>query len=140
MAKVTSTLFSKAFSSITGMTLPTRNPIEEQLQLAVSHSSFCLPFGDIGDYIIIEDKLRVIGDAIHPRPSTKLRRILDQSPDMLFILFDEMLPLKDGIFISGYLSPEENKEMIMNNNITDIHIMNKGITTSNIKNFVGGSI
>lgn len=136
--KVTSGQFSKAFSSLVGQPILPMSGIGDQLDYAARSSiHFSLPW-DSGDISIYEEKFQVVGDGINPKPSCKLRKLVDQNTDMLHLCFDGFLPLKQGMFVCGYVTDEEIVNILRNYSKTmkGLFMINKGLMLCDLGNFV----
>lgn len=138
MAKVTPLQFNKAFSQLVGMPVPSRNTILEQIEYALTSSErFSMPW-DINDIVVVDDKFPVIGNLIDLKPSAKINKIIGQNPDLIYVCFDAVMPLKEGIFICMQTTASEIRDYSnkYSHDLNNLILINKQLMISHLANFV----
>lgn len=100
--KTSDTQIRQALSKISGVPEKPRFSVEDYLAEVLKHSNCSLyKYGNL-DCHIVYDRLPVVGQIVNIKRNSTICKIMDTSPDDLFLFTDAVFSGKDSLFLCGY--------------------------------------
>ena len=103
MSKLTENQLAQAIKGITGV-LPGPSRLASQLQWCVDNDLFRFPV-PVEDWVIHEERIPVIGSIVKCLPRAPLIQLIEQVPDRWWLVSDATQPIKDSLFLCGFVEP-----------------------------------
>jgi hypothetical protein len=112
--RLTYKTLESALRTITGQTAPKEFPSTvELLDWYDSNDQRRLNLRfDISEFVVSPQKFDVYGTILNPKRSSPMIKFMDQDPDFLYLIADNMLSVAKGLFVCGYVDREDAKTII----------------------------